>query len=51
MRQLYFYAPLVVSALCIFRAISLWAEESLEPQKGPNQPIQPVQRTGAGARR
>jgi hypothetical protein len=36
MRQLYFYAPLIVSALCIFRAISFWADESVE-KKEPNQ--------------
>jgi len=36
MRQLYFYATLIVSALCIFRAIALWADESLE-KKEPNQ--------------
>ncbi|MBL9204690.1 MAG: hypothetical protein JNN01_06370 [Opitutaceae bacterium] len=47
MSQLYFYAPLVVSALCIYRGISLWAEESLEQKAAqPTRPANVASRRG-----
>ena len=39
MTQIYFYAPLIVSALCVFRGISFWVDESMKP-KLPNQPVE-----------
>jgi protein-S-isoprenylcysteine O-methyltransferase Ste14 len=29
LQDLYFYSPMIVSALCIYRGISFWADESL----------------------
>ena len=46
--QLYFYAPMIVSALCIYRGFSIWAEEKIS-ENVPNQlPLQtPASRTPA----
>ncbi len=40
-RELFYFGPVIVGSLCIFRAISLWADESLEP-KAPNQALEPT---------
>ncbi|MCX6956192.1 MAG: hypothetical protein NTV51_29005 [Verrucomicrobia bacterium] len=40
-RELFFYGPVIVGALCIFRAYSLWSEIADEA----NEPIQPPEPT------
>jgi hypothetical protein len=40
-QELFFFAPMIVSALCIYRSYCLWAEDALE-KKEPNQPSQPT---------
>jgi hypothetical protein len=40
-QDLYFYSPMIVSALCIYRGISIWADESIA-KKEPNQPPEPM---------
>jgi hypothetical protein len=40
MKELYFWSPVIVGSLCIFRAISIWSDESLKKAE-PNQALQP----------
>lgn len=35
LQDLYFYSPMIVSALCIYRGISFWADDSLEKKAHP----------------
>ena len=35
LQDLYFYSPMIVSALCIYRGISLWADDSLAKKAHP----------------
>ena len=37
-QELFFYAPMIVSALCIYRGILLWADESLTREEPNNSP-------------
>ena len=41
MKELYFLSPIFVGSLCIYRAITMWADESLTSDK-PNQALQPT---------
>jgi hypothetical protein len=35
-RELFYYGPVIIGSLCVFRAISLWSDENTE-RKEPNQ--------------
>jgi hypothetical protein len=32
-RELYFWSPIIVGSLCIYRAVSMWADESLDQRR------------------
>ncbi len=39
LKELYFFSPIFVGSLCIYRAIAMWADESLESEPPNRVPV------------
>jgi hypothetical protein len=41
MKELFFWSPIIVGSLCVYRAISMWSEDSMKKEE-PNQALEPT---------